>query len=155
MRLIIIVALLLTASFVSAQTEYKNPVDGKTYKADWKTYQPEGGVKAQDGRVVNTGVRLLSTQDEYEKNTSAEEIAKLVRRMQEVLAEKASEYPESGEMLVQIELSNTSNPKFKMSHKGSLKQEYLQIVYETLSKIQFKTKISTVSLQVSFLVKGS
>jgi hypothetical protein len=155
MRALTMVALTLAAQLVLAQEGYVNPVDGKTYIADWKTYHPEGGVKDQKGRVVNKGVRLLSSQNDFEKNVTVEELAKLIGYIQLALTKEAESYKESGEILLQIELSNTNNPSFKMFYQGELKQELLQKFYDSLSVIEFKTKVSVVNLQVYFSVKNA
>ncbi len=155
MRAFTIIALTLAAQLGLAQEEYVNPADGKTYIADWKTYYPEGGVNEQKGRVVNTGVRLLCSQSDFEKNVTLEEVAKLIGFIQLALTKEAESYKESGEILLQIELSNTSNPDFKMSYQGYLKQELLQKFYDSLSVIELKTKLSVVNLLVHFSVKNA
>jgi hypothetical protein len=45
---------------VSADKEYYNPVDGKTYTTEeWKTYSPQNPQKIETGRVQNVGIRLI------------------------------------------------------------------------------------------------
>ncbi|MET0026743.1 MAG: hypothetical protein ABW101_03835 [Candidatus Thiodiazotropha sp.] len=155
MRAITTFSLILATQFVFAQDVYVNPVDGKSYIADWKTYHPEGGVKEQKGRVVNTGVRFLNTQADFEKNVTVEQLSKLIGFIQHVLTKQTESYSEGGEILLQIELSNTDSPKFKMSYQGELKQELLQKFYDSLSVIELKTKLSVVNCQVHFLVKNA
>jgi len=155
MRIIIILLLATCSNMLAAEEEYANPVDGKTYVADWKTYQPKGGVKPQDGRVINSGVRLLSTQADFEVNTTAGDLAKLIGFVQESLAKETEGYKGSGEIILHIELRKEDNPDFKMSYQGELTEDYLQRFYNSLESIEFKTPKSTVTLQVHFVVKNA
>tara|TARA_R110002049_G_scaffold245363_1_gene419294 strand:- start:104 stop:571 length:468 start_codon:yes stop_codon:yes gene_type:complete len=155
MRIIIVLLLSFFSQLLTAQEEYANPVDGKTHVADWKTYHPDGGAKPQDGRVINSGVRLLSTQADFEKNTTAEDLAKLIGFIQEVLSKESQGYKGSGEILLQIELRNEDNPRFEMSYQGELTEDYLQRFYGALESIEYKTLQSTVTLQVHFVVKNA
>lgn len=152
---IIVVLLSFYCQLLAAQEEYSNPIDGKTYVADWKTYQPDGGVKPQDGRVINAGVRLLSTQADFEKNTTAEDLVKLIGFIQEILTKESQGYKGSGEILLQIELRKEDNPKFEMSYQGELTEDYLQRFYDALESIEYKTQQSSVTLQVHFVVKNA
>lgn len=140
---------------LAAQEEYANPVDGRTYVTDWKTYQSDGGVKPQDGRVINSGIRFLSTQADFEKNTTAEDLAKLIGFIQEALTKESEGYKGSGEVVLQIELRKEDNPEFKMSYQGELTQDYLQRFYDALESIEYKTQQSSVTLQVHFVVKNA
>ncbi|TVT57383.1 MAG: hypothetical protein FHK82_06250 [Sedimenticola thiotaurini] len=154
----IIAALIACFTFISfsqAQEEYVNPVDGKRYIADWKTYEPKGGTTPQDGRVVNAGVRLLNTQDEFSKNITVKELSKLIGYAQELLNEVSSEYQEGGEILLQITLSKDAAPKFDMSYQGEIQKGMLQAFYDGLSSIELNTSQSSVALQVHFQVKNA
>jgi len=155
MRVIFFFLLGVISQLASAQDEYVNPIDGKVYVADWKTYKPEGGVKPQDGRVINAGVKLLSSQEDFEKNTTAEELAKLIGFIQEALEKESSGNRGSGEILLQIEIRNQEEPDFKMSYQGELTEVYLQRFYEALNTIKYRTKVSSVTLQVHFVVKNA
>jgi hypothetical protein len=152
MRIVLFFALWIFSRVVFAQEEYANPVDGKIYVADWKTYQPEAGVKPQSGRIKNAGVRLLSTQAEFEKNTTAEELVKLIGFIQEALTKESEGRKESGEILLQIELRKQEQPNFKMSYQGELTEEHLQRFYDALKAIEYTTKESAVTLQVHFII---
>lgn len=155
MRALLFIALGVFANFACSQEAYKNPIDGKTYIADWKTYGPKGGVAEKKGRVINSGVRLLSMQSDFERNTTAQELAKLISYIQEILAHRVEPYKEGGEILLQVSLSKENKPEFKMSIQGDLKQEFLQRFYDSLAGIELKTKQSTVTLQVHFVVKNA
>jgi len=145
----------MCASKAIAQEKYVNPVDGNTYVADWKTYEPKDGFSAQTGRVINAGARLLNTQDEFSKNVTVNDLSKLIGYAQDLLARISSEYDEGGEILLQITLSNEATPKFELSYQGEFKKELLQAFHDGLSSIELKTKESVVALQVHFRVKNA
>ncbi|WP_138855488.1 hypothetical protein [Inhella inkyongensis] len=140
---------------VNAAEPYRNPVDGAVYIADWKTYVPANGVDNKKGRVVNSGIRLLSSQSDFEMNTTAKELAKLIGYIHEVLAQHAAHHKEAGEILLQIELAKSGKPNFKMSFQGNVQQELLENFYKSLGSIEFNTKKSTVSLQAHFVLKDA
>lgn len=152
MRIIMFIALWMFSWEAFAQKEYANPIDGKIYVSDWKPYQPEAGVKHQLGRIKNAGVRLLSTQEDFSKNTTVEELAKLIGFIQEVLIKETEGLEEGGEILLQIELRKHDHAEFKMSYQGKLTEEYLQRVYDAMKTVEYNTKVSTVTLQVHFVV---
>lgn len=153
MKFLLFIALGLFTQLTYSQEAYENPVDGKTYIADWTTYQPQGGVVEQRGRVINAGVRLLSSEMEFEANTTSEELVKLIKHIQELLTTESEKYSEGGEILLQIALRKESKPEFKISYQGDLKQELLQRFYDALASVVLKTRQSTVTLQVHFIVK--
>jgi hypothetical protein len=70
----ILFAMGLAFGSVNAAEPYRNPVDGTVYIADWKTYVPKHGVDNKKGRVVNSGIRLLNSQSDFEANTTAKEL---------------------------------------------------------------------------------
>jgi hypothetical protein len=98
MRAIMFIALSLATQFAYSLEEYANPVDRKVYVADWKTYQSNGNTKEHVDRVINSGVRLLSTQQDFDKNTTPNELAKLLGFIQEVLTKESEKYNEGGEI---------------------------------------------------------
>jgi len=150
-----LLALALAFGSVSAAEPYRNPIDGALYVADWKTYVPANGVDNKKGRVVNSGVRLLNSESDFERNTTAQELAKLIGYIHEVLAKHAAHHKEAGEILVQVELAKTGKPNFKMSFQGNVKRELLETFYKSLGSIDFNTRQSTVSLQAHFVLKDA
>jgi hypothetical protein len=151
----ILFVMALALGSVNAAEPYRNPVDGAVYIADWKTYVPANGVNNKKGRVVNSGIRLLSSQSDFEANTTARELAKLIGYIHEVLAQHATHHKETGEILVQIELAKTGKPNFKMSFQGNLQREFLEKFYKSLGSIEFNTRQSTVSLQAHFVLNDA
>lgn len=153
---IMLIGLIITIgshSITNAQEPYVNPVDGKTYIADWKTYKAEGKTNQKEGRVSNLSVRLLSTQDDFSRNVSIEELAKLINYTQDLLLIAVKSYKEPGEILLQISLNRDKQPEFKISYQGKLDSKMLKQFFSSLKKIELKTKESTVTLQVHFNIK--
>ena len=151
----ILFAMTIALGSVNAAEPYRNPVDGVVYVAELKTYVPANGVDNKKGRVVNSGIRLLNSQSDFEANTTAKELAKLIGYIHEVLAQHAAQHKETGEILVQIELAKSGKPKFKMSFQGNVQRELLEKFYKSLGSIEFNTRQSTVSLQAHFVLKDA
>ena len=94
--------------------KYKNPVDGKTYQADeWKTYEPQKQKTGNESRLENLGLRLLSSQKEFEANVEASTLSTYIKAIESRIIKIVESYPNSGELLVQVELSNKKNPEYK------------------------------------------
>lgn len=153
MRLGLVLVSIFIANSAFSESAYRNPADAKYYVADGNTYQPTGSATEQTGRVTNVGVTLLNSQADFERNTSAQELAKLVGYIQDNLALKAKQYPEAGEVLLQVALNKDRNPEFKMSFQGDLNQDFLQSFYSSLAKIDLRAKLNTVTLQIHFAIK--
>ncbi|HEY0683867.1 MAG TPA: hypothetical protein VGD45_16160 [Steroidobacter sp.] len=122
---------------------------------NWKTYLPEGGIVDQKGRVTNAGVRLLSSQADFERNTTVQDLARLIGYIQEVLTRAAEPFKEGGEILLQVSLSKDAEPAFEMSFQGDLTTELLQRFYDSLSEIDARAEQSTVALQIHFVIKNA
>ncbi|MDK2126221.1 hypothetical protein [Parachitinimonas caeni] len=151
----ILFAMTIVLGSVNAAEPYRNPVDGAVYVADWKTYIPANGVDNKKGRVVNSGIRLLNSQADFEANTTPKELAKLIGYIHEVLAQHAVQHKATGEILVQIELTKSGKPNFKMSFQGNVQRALLEKFYKSLGSIEFNTRQSTVSLQAHFVLKDA
>lgn len=154
MKHLILLCLLIVQS-AYAQEAYQNPVDGKVYVSNWKTYKPASNNAETVSRVKNSGVRLLSLEEEFEKNTSATELARIIGYAQESLEYASKGRPESGEILLQVTLSKEELPELKFSFRGNLTEKVLQSFKDRCSEINLKTKVSSVSFQVHFVVAGA
>ncbi len=155
MKILIILIGLLIAGPAFAQEAYVNPIDGKAYIADWKVYKPEGKAETQKGRVVNAGVRLLNTQEDFKRNATVEDLAKLISYTHDMLAKEVGPTKEPGQIMLQISLNKDKSPDFEMSYQGNLNPDMLQRFYSNLEKIEFNTKESTVTLEVHFIIKSA
>ena len=133
--------------------EYVNPVDGKTYVADWKTYTPKGKIVKKEGRVKNGGIRLLNTQDEFEVNTTVDDLVKMIGYIEDSLRDVVGTTDGIGEIYLQISLNHDKNPEFKMSYSGELSKLILQKFYDRLGHIDVISKKETVKLQIHLIVE--
>jgi len=154
MKYSIFIFLLIIQSAI-AQEAYHNPVDGKVYVSNWKAYKPASNSEQAVSRIKNAGVRLLSLEEDFEKNTSTSELAKIIGFAQESLAHVSKGHPESGEILLQVTLNKNKSPGFEFSYQGDLTDNVLQSFKDRCNEINLKTKVSSVSFQVHFIVAGA
>ena len=155
MRALTLLISLLISSVSYAQSEYYNPIDGKTYVGDWKKYESENGTKEEKGRVINLGVRLMNTDADLRKNITAEGIASLVRSIEGIFTENVKDYNDAGEVLIQVTVDKNTEPDFKISFQGELKKEYLQKSKDALSTLEYQTKESSITFQVHLKIKNA
>ncbi len=155
LRLLIGLILSMVISEVSAGEEYKNPVDGKTYVTEeWKTYHPKNPHKKTEKRVMNSGIRLLTTEDEIDRNLTVDQLAGYIKAIEEQANITIKGIESSGIVLLQASLNPGAVAEYQMSFQGDLSQEYLQKFYDALQKLNFpKVRVSNVSFQVEFIVK--
>lgn len=133
---------------------YHNPVDGKTYAADWESYEPKTPVAKQTGRVINSGVRLLSSQEDIDKNSTVDELANMINAIEDSLLKSTEKFQMSGdisgEVLVQVALHKSSNPDYKMSYHGNVPEQLLYEFSKSLSEIILFSKETTITFQIHF-----
>ena len=153
MRFLAIIVLALVTHLAIAQDEQAVPVSESHYAEEWKSYQPDA--KKSAGRVEYAGVRFVSPQEVFEKNTSPEDVAKIIGFIQKILTNESEGHEEGGEIVLHIKLKNDDIPAFKVNHRGELTQEYIGKFYKALSAIEYKTKENPVVLQVRYLVKNA
>lgn len=155
MRVLIILLSCLSIEMVLAQEHYVNPIDGHKYIADWETYTAAGTNTASDGRVEIEEIRFLNTQAEFEKNTSAKELANLIGYILFILSNESKRYNAGGEVLLQIEIKQNSKPQFTMNYRGDLQREHLKGFYDALSSIEIKSKAKPLKFLIHFRVKDA
>jgi len=133
---------------------YDNPIDGETYVADWKTYEPEGGVRGQEGTVSNVGIRFLSSEDQLSKNVNVTRLSGYVLNVEAQLESLRKEKVVSGKILLQIELSKSNPPKYSISHQGKIDKEFLQQLHDKLSALEdYRTLVDEIQFQIEFSIK--
>jgi len=117
-------------------SEYRNPVDGKTYVAPdgWTEYQPEGGIKQTTERIQNREVRLLTAEAEIFERTSVDSLAKFINQIEQSAQRTLSECEEATTVMVQL---SCVPKKFtvELAHQGGVTDELLQNYYDDLSKL--------------------
>ncbi len=133
---------------------YDNPIDGKTYVADWKTYEPEGGVSGQEGTVSNVGIRFLSPEEQLSKNVNVTRLSGYVLNIESQLENLRKEKVVSGKILLQIELSKSNPPKYSISHQGKIDKDFLQQLHDKLSALEdYRTLVDEIQFQIEFSIK--
>lgn len=154
MRILLILCLTVFSSGAWAQEVYHNPVDGKDYVADqWETYTPEGGVRESDSRVKNAGVRLLNSQQDISKNTTASELASLIKEIEALLTKSVAESEFGGEILLQVAMHKDKPPTYQMSYNGELQNDMLKDFYNALQQLKaVNSKESSINFLVHFVI---
>ncbi len=155
------IALLLLLPAVAlgqtADRTFKDPVDGTEYHADWKTYQPKDGIKERADRAVQIGsARLLSTQEEFEKNLSVKTLADFMKATHANIEFSIGIPSSNFELLVNTTLSKDHDPAFEIASQGEVANELLQKIHDGLSKMKgLKTKSDTIKYQTHYIIKRS
>jgi hypothetical protein len=73
---------LLALTAFADQTNYQSPIDGKIYQGDWRTYGPTNSpaTNTPAGRVQMQGVRLLTSQKEFDRSLETSKLAEFIRK---------------------------------------------------------------------------
>jgi len=150
------ILLALVPSLICAEeSTYQNPVDGSKYKADWKTYQPQGGIIDQSHRVVEMkNTRLLSTQQAFSNNVTIKELAEFVKDTQTNIENSIGTPSSNFELLVETTLTKDKAPEFKIASQGTVSTETLQKIYDGFKKLKdFRSKEDPLKYQVLYEIK--
>lgn len=118
----------------------------------WKTYHPQGGIKKDSGRVQIELVRLISTEEEFGRNYTAQDLAAVVRTIQKTVTEEFGGTPSEGALIVQATVRKEAPPKFVIMQQGDIDQDVLQRIYDRLSQMEIRAKVSDVSFQIQMTV---
>lgn len=136
-----------------AQTSsYVNPLDGKTYEVTSTDHRLEGGVAK--GGVMLSGVRLLSTQQAFDKNVDAALLADFIEATKANVAFVAGEPDKPFSILLETTLSPSGTPKFAMASKGDAPKGTLEKVFRSLDTLpDLRTKIDALKYQLEFTIQ--
>jgi len=133
--------------------EYHNPLDGKTYVAEWNEYLPKTPRKELKIRVEMTNVRLLTSQDEIAKNISVDDLANFIKKIEASINTSINGAKANGEILLQVSLIFNAIPKYKIGHKGNIADSVLQDIYNQLLEESYPLlKNGKVVFQIHFKV---
>ena len=124
--------------------------------ADGETlYVPEGGVKQSKGKVDVEHVRLMDPQDVFERNTSAEKMAVLIKDIEAIVTRAVPKDAAAFELLVKATLSAKERPKIDLSSNGKAPDSILQGIYDALEKTaDIRSKTDTLRLETHFVIKA-
>lgn len=118
---------------------YLNPIDGKTYVAPggWRTYQPQPGVKREpaDEKVKLEHVRLLTPEDEIASRTSIEDLAKFIKRAEQIASKVFGKSDKRLKLLVEFTCS-PSGHELQIAHQPEdVNKGLLQAFHNALTKM--------------------
>lgn len=153
--MIFLICFFCVGASLYAEEQYYNPIDKKTYTADWKTYQPSN--KTTDNiatRVVNKGVRLLNTQEEFDSNITVKNLSNFIISVQNVISKVIEPKKDFGLLLVEIQISPKEPPIYKLANQGDIKKDTLQEIYDNLMNLnQIRSEKSSIKFQVTFAIQ--
>jgi len=137
-----------------AEEGYYNPVDGKTYIADWEKYSPATKAAPAATRVVNNGVRLLNTQEEFNRNIGVQELAAFIKSIVATVEQVVAMKEDSGVLLIEAEILPKKSPTYRLAHQGNISQDTLQEIHDALNNLsETKSKESSIKLQVNLSIQ--
>lgn len=148
-------ALALPHIMAIAQTStYENPVDGKEYTAEWKTYEPETPKNDFDSRVSIENVVLLTSQDDLAKRVTIESLGTYIEQLEADLLELATDYSDHGKVWLQVDIGQEELPAHQLAYDGSITTDLLQAYYEKISKNEdVPAVLGPVSFQLVMVVR--
>ncbi len=152
-------AAFITPSIVLAEEIYHNPVDKKDYISDhWQQYTaypttPITSDRPSSNKVHNDGIVMLSPQSDFEE-IGVEPLGDYILSLQKALENQAEKTTDTGSIIVQAELNNSTTPKISFSYTGNISQKFLQNLYDEISKITpLKTQSKTLTFQIRFSIR--
>lgn len=150
-KAIALTSVLLTWNIQAEIYTYENPVDGKGYTANWKTYDAGKGSGETDNKN-NTeliSVTLLSPQDLIAENISVTDLASLIKKTEENIISSTKDSTEEFELLLDTTLSKDKSPQFKMASDREVSKPILQKVYDNLTTLpDIRTKEDEIKYQL-------
>ena len=154
MKHLLIFSLLLPSFVIAEESTYENPVDGKTYQADWKEYQPTTHATPTPEHINMTGVRLLSEQKVFDDNFSAADLASLIKATQKNIASILGTPTETFDILVDATLSKDAKPAFQIASQGDVSEATLQKISDGLKTLpDIRSKSDNLKFQLQFHIK--
>ena len=137
-------------------TDFYNPIDQKTYSAQWNLVTPEVPTSSNN-RVEAEYLRLITDQGTISENIDTEEMGIYARLIIEEVDKIPNDKIEgSGKFIIQVTLSSTSSPLFEIAAEKKLSavDEYFKEVHEKVSALDgLKTKKDNVVFQINYVVK--
>ena len=159
MRTLIFVLATMFATGLIAQDKpserYNNPVDGRTYIAPggWQTYKPQGGSAkpATQQKARLDGIRLLSSQSDFESSVGTQALANYIREIEKHAASIFG-LSKSGTVLVQVN-STPQSQDIKLASQGEIDQVLMQTFYKELMNMErLNVRNKAVAFKVQFAI---
>jgi hypothetical protein len=145
---------LVLAAFAE-NTNYQSPIDGKIYRADWRTYFPtnSAATNAPVGRVQKQNFRLLSTEEEFTRSIGVSELADFIRKTEHAIDSALGATNAAFELVVQTSLAKDKKPFFEMASKGDVSEPALQRIYDSLGHLpDLRSRKNDLKYEVRFAI---
>lgn len=132
-------------------TNYQSPVDGKSYRSEWRTYQPT--TNTPPSRVQKQVVHMLSTQDEFSRNIDVSELADFIRKTEEAVDSFLVATNGQFELVVQTKLTKDKKPFFDVASQGDVSQDVLQKIYDAFARLpDYRSRKDDLKYEVQFTI---
>jgi len=151
-------AIVISLALCSARadmTNYQSPVDGKSYRADWHTYTPTNSTSTNKpaGRVQKQNIRLLATQEVFQKNVDVSGLAAYIQKMERGIDSSLGRTNDAFVLAVKTTLTKDKRPDFQMSSSGGVSNDLLQKIYDGLNQLpDFRSRSDEVAYEVRFTI---
>jgi hypothetical protein len=136
-------------------TNHQGPINGRLNQANWRTYHPSNppAMSARAGRVQVRGIRLLSTQDEFDRSTEALEFAGFIGRTKLAIDKSLGPTNENFELVVQTRLTRDKRPSFELGSKGNVSQELLRKIQDGFGQLpDYRSREDDLRYEVRFAI---
>lgn len=132
-------------SLIGQDAAYINPLDGETYSAVWQKHSPT----AEGERISVAGVRLLSSQQDFDKNVAPKKLEELNEAIKSNVKFVVGQPAETFDILMEITLSPRQNPKIAMASRGKVPSGTLEEVHKALVSIpDLRSRLQTLRYQI-------
>ncbi len=122
--------------------------------AQEKLYTPEGGVRPSKDRVEIENLRLLASQDAFDRNIAVQKLADFARDVQKSVSQSVPADAPGFGLLVKVILSSDNKPKYDISSDGKATDDLLQAIYDRLQKLSdVRTKADSLPFEIHFKIK--
>lgn len=136
-------------------TNYHSPMTGGSNQANWRASRPGNppAMNARAGRVQVRGIRLLSSQDEFDRSTEALEFAGFIGRTKRAIDKSLGPTNENFELVVQTRLTRNKRPSFELGSKGNVSRELLRKIQDGFEQLpDYRSREDDLRYEVRFAI---
>jgi len=136
-------------------TNYQSPVDGKSYGADWRGYYPRNPFAAKPlaGRVQVQGIRLLSTQAEFDRSIVVSDLGDFILKTGQAIDASLGVTNNGFQLVVQTRLTKDKKPFFALASSTNVCRLVLQRIYDSLGGLpDYRSGEDDLTYEVRFAV---
>ena len=152
-HILFVLATLASPLEAPAQSNYTNPIDGKTYTTpgEFRTYNPTNPKDQSKHRVKNEGITLLTGEPDVKARTSVEELARFLQEAEARTSKALDKNVGAAAVLVQFNCK-PGQCTVQLAHDGKAQKSVLQGLYDSLSAMKPLQVSDEVIFQVTFKV---